>query len=262
MAFSRRFLLSAALALGIMVQPMVLHAQDDAPVIAAAADLKFAVTEIADAFKAETGKEVRLSFGSTGNFTTQIREGAPYQMFLAADESYVAKLAAEGFTRDEGTLYAQGRIVMITPHGSTLKADGSLESLKAALADGTISHFAIANPDHAPYGVRAMEALQQAGIWEAVQPKLVLGENVSQAAQFATSGDAQGGIIAYSLALSREVSALGEYELIPADWHEPLNQRMVLLKSAGPIAEEFFAYMNAPAAREIMKRYGFVLPGE
>jgi molybdate transport system substrate-binding protein len=252
----------AALGLALFGGSGASNAEESPPVVAAAADLKFAVTEIADAFKAETGKEVKLSFGSTGNFATQIREGAPFQMFMAADESYVVKLAAEGFARDAGTLYAQGRIVMITPHGSTLKADGSLESLRTALAAGTITHFAIANPDHAPYGVRAREALQHAGLWEAVQPKLVLGENVSQAAQFATSGDAQGGIVAYSLALSKEVSALGEYELIPADWHEPLNQRMVLLKSAGPLAEEFYAYINAPAARAIMKKYGFVLPGE
>ncbi len=250
----------AALGLALFGGNRASNAQEGSPVVAAAADLKFAVTEISEAFKAETGKEVKLSFGSTGNFATQIREGAPFQVFMAADEKYVLDLAKDGLTRDEGTLYAQGRIVMITPHGSTLKADGSLESLKAALAAGAITHFAIANPDHAPYGVRAREALQHAGLWEAVQPKLVLGENVSQAAQFATSGDAQGGIIAYSLALSKEVSALGEYELIPAGWHDPLNQRMVLLKSAGPLAEEFYAYINAPAARAIMEKYGFVLP--
>ncbi|MFH1797104.1 MAG: molybdate ABC transporter substrate-binding protein [Pseudomonadota bacterium] len=250
----------AALGLALSGGGRTSNAQEGSPVVAAAADLKFAVTEISEAFKAETGKEVKLSFGSTGNFATQIREGAPFQVFMAADEKYVLDLAKDGLTRDEGTLYAQGRIVMITPHGSTLKADGSLESLKAALAAGAITHFAIANPDHAPYGVRAREALQHAGLWEAVQPKLVLGENVSQAAQFATSGDAQGGIIAYSLALSKEVSVLGEYELIPADWHDPLNQRMVLLKSAGPLAEEFYAYINAPAARAIMEKYGFVLP--
>lgn len=245
-----------------LILPVPNARAQDAPVVAAASDLKFAVTELAAAFTAESGMAVELVFGSTGNFATQIREGAPFQMFMAADESYVVKLAAEGFTRDEGILYAQGRIVMIAPHGSTLSADGTLESLKTALEAGTISHFAIANPEHAPYGVRAMEALQHKGIWEAVEPKLVLGENVSQAAQFATSGDAQGGIIAYSLALSEEVSALGAYELIPADWHEPLNQRMVLLKSAGPVAEAFYAYINAPGAREIMKKYGFVLPGE
>lgn len=234
----------------------------DAPVIAAAADLKFALTEIVTAFTAQTGMQVETVFGSTGTFATQIREGAPFQMFMAADESYVATLAAEGFTRDEGTLYAQGRIVVMVPHGSALAVDGSLESLKVALVAGTIRHFAIANPDHAPYGARAMQALQHAGLWEAILPKLVLGENVAQAAQFATSGDAQGGIIAYSLALSDQVSALGSYALIPADWHAPLNQRMVLLKNAGPVAEAFYAYINSRPARDIMQKYGFALAGE
>lgn len=261
MVITIRSLALAVASFGLM-QGQSVQAQTDAPVIAAAADLKFALTEIAAAFETETGKSVKVTFGSTGNFATQIREGAPFQMYMAADESYVAKLATEGFTRDAGTPYAQGRIVLMVPNGSALAADGSLESLGAALAAGTIRHFAIANPDHAPYGVRAQEALQHAGLWEAVQPKLVLGENVAQAAQFATSGDAQGGIIAYSLALSAEVSKLGSFELIPADWHQPLNQRMVLLKGAGPVAEAFYAFINAPAAREIMKKYGFALPGE
>lgn len=234
----------------------------DVPVIAAAADLQFAVTEVAAAFAAETGMQVDLAFGSTGNFTSQIREGAPFQMFMAADESYVAALAAEGLTRDAGVLYAQGRIVMIVPQGSALAADATLESLRDALAAGTVRHFAIANPDHAPYGQRAREALQHAGLWDAVQPHLVLGENVAQAAQFATSGNAQGGIIAQSLALSDQVASLGPHALIPADWHTPLNQRMVLLKDAGPVATAFYAYINTPAARGIMETYGFVLPGE
>jgi molybdate transport system substrate-binding protein len=260
---TRRAVGGLLFASGLLLGPLPVVAQDDAPVIAAAADLKFAVTEIATAFEAETGKRVELSFGSTGNFSTQIREGAPFQLYMAADEKYVLDLAAEGCTRDEGRLYAHGRIVMMVPHGSTLNADGTLETLRAALASGTITRFAIANPEHAPYGVSgAMEALQHARLWEAVEPRLALGENVSQAAQFALSGNAEGGIIAYSLALSDEVSALGEYELIPAEWHEPLNQRMVLLNSAGSIAEAFYDYMSAPAAREIMKKYGFVLPGE
>ncbi|MDP3860386.1 MAG: molybdate ABC transporter substrate-binding protein [Phaeovulum sp.] len=258
---TRRGMAAFGLALMSGLAPVSAMAEDR-PVIAAAADLKFALTEIAAAFAAETGTKVDLAFGSTGNFATQIREGAPYQMYMAADESYVAWLAAAGLTRDEGTLYAQGRIVMMVPHGSRLAADGSLETLRAALAAGNISHFAIANPEHAPYGRRAMEALRHQGIWEALGPFLVLGENVSQAAQFATSGDAEGGIIAYSLAMSEQVSRLGSYQLIPADWHAPLNQRMVLLKSAGPVAEAFYVYIGTPAAREIMKKYGFGLPGE
>jgi molybdate transport system substrate-binding protein len=200
--------------------------------------------------------------GSSGNFARQIRQGAPFQMYLSADENYVLDLARDGFTRDEGTLYAVGRIVIITPHGSPLKADGSLEDLKAALADGRLTKFAIANPEHAPYGKRAEEALRHQGLWDAVRPKLVLGENVSQAAQFATSANAQGGIIAYALALSPKLSALGRYELIPADWHSPLRQRMVLLKNAGPVAERFYDYVQQQAARAIFRKYGFVLPGE
>jgi molybdate transport system substrate-binding protein len=167
----------------------------------------------------------------------------------------------DGFTRDEGNLYAIGRIVMMVPHGSPLEPDGSLDTLTAALREGRINRFAIANPDHAPYGMRAQEALRHKGIWDELQPFMVLGENVSQAAQFALSGNAEGGIIAYSLALAPNVEALGRYELIPEKWHEPLRQRMALLKNAGPVAEAFYDYINGPSAREIMERYGFVLPG-
>jgi molybdate transport system substrate-binding protein len=237
-------------------------AQQDAPVVAAASDLQFAVEEIAAAFEAETGMRVRLSMGSTGNFARQIREGAPFQIFMAADERFIEELHRDGFTRDEGDLYAVGRIVVTVPPGSTLTPDGSLESLRAALAAGQITRFAIANPDHAPYGMRAREALQHAGLWDDIQPFLVLGENVSQAAQFALSGNAEGGIIALSLALAPEVAARGSYDLIPEDFHEPLRQRMALMTGAGPVAEAFYAYMNAPAARAIMERFGFVLPEE
>jgi molybdate transport system substrate-binding protein len=155
-----------------------------------------------------------------------------------------------------------GRIAIVVPHGSPLEADGSLDDLRAALEDGRLRKFAIANPEHAPYGRRAEEALRHAGLWAAIEDRLVLGENVSQAAQFATSGSTQGGIIAYSLALSPEVAALGPFDLISGDWHEPLRQRMVLLKEAGATAERFFAYVQEPAARAILRKHGFVLPGE
>jgi molybdate transport system substrate-binding protein len=130
------------------------------------------------------------------------------------------------------------------------------------LQDGRIQRFAIANPEHAPYGRAAEQALKGQGLWEAVLPKLVLGENVSQAAQFATSGSAQGGIFAYSLAVSPEVSSLGSYALISAEWHAPLRQRMVLMKNASDIAKSFYAYIQSPGSRAIFRKYGFVLPGE
>ena len=237
-------------------------AQNEAPIIAAASDLQFALGEIAEAFAADTGHAVRLVTGSSGNFARQIRQGAPFEMYLAADEDYVLDLARDGFTRDEGVLYAIGRIVLMVPHGSPLAPDGALDDLAAALEDGRVTRFAVANPEHAPYGQRAEEALRQKGLWEAIEPHLVLGENVSQAAQFATSGNAQGGIIAYSLALAEHVAGLGSYDLIPAELHTPLHQRMVLLAQAGPVAEAFYAYLQAPDARTILGRYGFTLPGE
>jgi molybdate transport system substrate-binding protein len=237
-------------------------AQSQNPVIAAASDLQFAVEEIAAAFAEETGMRVRLSMGSTGNFARQIREGAPYEIFMAADETFIEDLHADGFTRDEGDLYAIGRLVMVVPHGSALEADGSLDTLEAALQDGRINRFAIANPEHAPYGMRAEEVLRHRGLWDDLQPFMVLGENVSQAAQFALSGNAEGGIIAYSLVLAPHVRERGAHELIPEEWHRPLRQRMALLNNAGPVAEAFYDYINGPAAREIMERYGFVLPGD
>ena len=255
-------LLGLAALLGSALFGMQAARAQDVPVVAAASDLQFALHEVAAAFTKETKRVVNLTFGSSGNFYRQIQQGAPFQIFLSADEQLIFDLAAERLTVDEGALYAVGRIVIIAPKGSSLEVDADLAGLKAALADGRVKKFAIANPEHAPYGRRAEEALRHAGLWEAIKDKLVFGENVSQAAQFATSGATQGGIIAYSLALSPEVSKLGTYALIPDDWHEPLRQRMALIKGSGETARLFFAFMRGPSARAIMGRYGFVLPGE
>lgn len=251
---------SALVALGLALAAGPAAAQREAPVVAAASDLQFAVEEIAAAFHAETGRQVRLSLGSTGNFARQIREGAPFRIFMAADEDFVLDLHRDGFTRDEGVLYAVGRIALAVPHGSPLSAEDGLEGLAQALAEGRISRFAIANPEHAPYGMRAREALEDAGLWQALQPMLVMGENVSQAAQFALSGNAEGGIIAWSLALAPRVAPLGGFALIPERAHAPLRQRMALLNGADETAEAFFAYVQSPAARAILDRHGFVLP--
>lgn len=257
--FTRRRMLGLATALALTFAPVARAAE--VPLIAAASDLQFALEAIAHRFRLETGQEVRLVFGSTGNFARQIREGAPFEMFMAADESYVHDLASDGLTRDAGALYGEGRLVLLVPKGSALAADGTLSALRDALAAGRITRFAIANPDHAPYGKRAEEALRHAGLWDQIQPHLVLGENVSQAAQFALSGNAEGGIVAYSLALSPNLAGQGQHDLIPADWHDPLLQRMVLLKGAGAVAEAFYRFVASPPAREILQLYGFALPG-
>ena len=232
------------------------------PVVAAASDLQFALTEIVADFKRDTGREVRLAFGSSGNFRRQIAEGARFELFLSADEAYIAALAKDGWTEDAGTRYATGRIVLFAAAGSRLRPDATLTDLRAAVADGRVRHFAIANPEHAPYGLAAKQALQAAGLWDALAPHLVLGENVSQAAQFATSGGAQGGIIAYSLARSPVLAGKGAYVLLPAQSHAPLHQRMALVKGAGMTAREFYRYLQQGSARAVFARFGFALPGE
>jgi molybdate transport system substrate-binding protein len=238
------------------------HAQNDNPAIAAASDLKFALEDIATRFRADTGRELRLSFGSSGNYFRQIGQGAPFQLFMSADEDFVFKLHDAGRTADRGALYATGRIVLFVPRGSSFTADERMAGLKQAIEGRIVRRFAIANPEHAPYGRAAEQALRKLGLWEALQGRLVLGENVSQAAQFATGGSTQGGIFAYSLALAPGIAQSGQYVLLPEELHEPLRQRMVLVKGAGETARAFYAYVQQPAARKILAQYGFVLPAE
>lgn len=238
-------------------------AQSAAPVtVAAASDLKFAIEEVGKGFEQKTGQRLRLIFGSSGNFYAQILQGAPFHVFMSADEAFVFKLAKAGKTKDQGRLYAYGRIAIMVPKGSAVKADGQLSDLAAAINDGRVKKFAIANPEHAPYGMRAQEALEHRGLWQSIRRLLVYGENVSQAMQFALSGSAQGGIIAYSLALAPQIKTRGEFALIPEDWHKPLAQRMVVLKGAPIGAQQFFDYLATPEAQQIMKQYGFAMPGQ
>ena len=237
----------------------VLHAQAP-PRVAAASDLQFALDAIAQAFTAETGERVSLVFGSSGNLTRQITSGAPFELFLSADEALVDALAGAGYARDGGMLYAIGRIVLFAPRGSPLVVDEQMTGLSALLAKNSGIRFAIANPEHAPYGRAAEAALRARGLWDVLQPSLVLGENISQTAQFATAGGAAGGILAYSLVLAPALKGRGTYALIPESLHPPLRQRMVLLKRAGPAAQRFYQYLQSPRARALFEQYGFALP--
>ena len=230
------------------------------PAIAAASDLSVALPEIADRFMRDHGEGVNLVFGSSGVLTRQIRDGAPFELFLSADEAFVDQLAAAGLTRDHGMPYALGRIVLFAPAGSPLVPAEGLDGLGRLIRGGQTGRLAIANPEHAPYGRAAEAALRAHGIWDAVSPRLVLGENVSQAAQFATTGNTIGGIIAYSLALAPSLKDRGTYALIPAGDHPPLRQQMVLLKRAGAVADRFYRYLQEPKARAILQRRGFARP--
>jgi molybdate transport system substrate-binding protein len=208
----------------------------------------------------QSGDRVELIFGSSGNLTRQLIDGAPFELFLSADETFVDKLADAGLTRDRGVLYAIGRLVIFAPHGSPLAVDERLDGLRALLSKGGVGRFAIANPEHAPYGRAAAAALRTQGLWERLQPALVLGENITQAAQFAKTGNAVGGILAYSLVVAPPLSEQGTYALLPESLHPPLRQRMVLLKRTSATAERFYRYLQQPAARDILGRYGFAVP--
>jgi len=246
--------------------------------IAAAADLKFALDEIVMLFgKAHPADRVETIYGSSGKFQTQIRQGAPFDLYFSADIAYPRALKAEGFAAEgspqrggaptgvplagaasEVQPYAVGRIVL----WSSSRNAGRMAL--ADLADPAIRKIAIANPKHAPYGKRAEEALKAAGVWEKVEAKLVYGENVAQAAQFVQTGNAQAGIIALSLALSPELAKQGSYALIPDKLHQPLEQGFIVTKHAADnsLAQAFARFMAGQEARAVMTRYGFVLPDE
>lgn len=224
--------------------------------VAAAADLRFAFSEIGELFTEETGQEVKFVFGSTGNLTTQIENGAPFDAFAAANIAYIDRLKDQGLIIPETQqLYAQGRIVLAVNRQAGIEATGLEDLLSPA-----ITHIAIANPDHAPYGVAAQQALQSAGLWDAVQPRLVLGEDVRQTLQFVQTGDAPVGIVALSVANVPEIS----YSLIPAEMHNPLKQSMAVVASTSraDTARAFLDFVQGAEGRTVMKHYGFLLPGE
>lgn len=254
----RRSLILLAALSGLLAAPALSVAETGTVAIAAAADLKFAMDEIAAAFRdGHPGVELQVTYGSSGKFHAQIRQGAPFDLFFSADIAYPRELAKDGLAGSEVVPYAIGRIVIWS---------GGPDAARMALKDlagPRIGRIAIANPKHAPYGKRAEEALRASGLWNAVQPKLVFGENVSQAAQFVRSGNAQAGIVALSLALNPELAGRGGYSLIPETLHAPLEQGYVVTRrGAGkPAVEAFAAFMDSGRARGILTRYGFEAPG-
>ncbi|WP_281752315.1 molybdate ABC transporter substrate-binding protein [Thermodesulfomicrobium sp. WS] len=247
----------------LMVAGMVMGfawvcAAEERPMVAAAASLKFAFSEVAEEFQRQTGMSVRLNFGSSGNFRRQILQGAPYEVFFSADEENVLALHAQGFAVDAGRTYARGRVVLLGHSLGLLGVGADLSGMVEAVRSHKITHFAIANPEHVPYGMRAQEILRRLGVWEEIQPRLVVGENVGQAAQFILEGGADAGLVPLALVLSPSLAGKGEYVLVPEQWHTPLLQRGVLLKGAGPVAQAFYQFVFSAKAREILERYGFV----
>jgi len=227
--------------------------------VAAAADLNFAFKELVPTFEQQTGEHVKLTLGSSGNFFSQIQNGAPFDLFFSADIGYPKKLEEAGLVVP-GSLYpyAVGRIVLWAGKDSHLDLSQGLEILR----EPTIKKIAIANPKHAPYGRAAVAAMEYFKVYDQVKDKLIFGENISQTAQFIESGACDAGIIALSLALAPAMKAAGQYWEIPAVAHPPLEQGAVILnQSKNPeAARQFLEFIKGSHGQEIMKRYGFMLP--
>lgn len=219
--------------------------------VAAASDLTPAFEELGREFEAATKTKVVFVFGSTGMLTRQIENGAPFDLFAAANVSYVDQLDQKGLiVPGSKAIYARGRITLWTSNESPLRLQGI-----ADLARPEVQRVAIANPDHAPYGLAAKQALQSAGVWDQVQPKLVYGDNIRQTLQYAQTGNVEVAIVALSLSIQGN----GRWTLIPEELHQPIDQGLAIMKSTGnePAARAFATFINSPQGRATMKKYGF-----
>jgi len=227
--------------------------------VAAASDLQSALPTIVSMFEKETGQKVTLTFGSSGNFFAQIQNGAPFDVFLSADIDYPKRLESSGLG-ERGSLYeyARGRIVLWTRGDSGIDVSRGLQSL----SQSKVRRISIANPDHAPYGRAAVAALRAERVYDAVRDKLVMGENISQAAQFAQSGSADVGIIALSLALSPALKASGAHVEVPESLYPPIQQAAIVIASSRQkaIARQFIDALKTPETVRILQAYGFAVP--
>ena len=228
--------------------------------VAAASDLQVVLGTILDEWRTRTGQAVDVVFGSSGLLARQIRDGAPFDLYLSADERYVEALARDGLTRDVGVIYAQGRLALVAPTDSPLDPAEGLPGLGRLFDAGRVPRFAIANPAHAPYGRAAEQALRHAGLWDRLRSALVLGENVSQAVQFATSGDAVGGLVSASLVEAPTLRGRIRSALIPAEAHAPLRQRMVRLARARQDVDALYAHLQSADVRAVFARHGLQAP--
>lgn len=232
----------------------------EAPSIAAAASLRYALDEIAKRFERETGKSVKLTYGATGNLVTQIEASAPFQVLFAADEKSVKKLAAGGLTEGDPVVFAQGELSIAAPKESAIGVDADMKGLKEALALGAVKHISIANPETAPYGRAAQEALGKAGLLEQAQPLFVVGENIGQAATFISTGAADVGFIAKSLAISQEIAPRIRSAVLPQTLYAPINHGLAVIKGAGETAKAFVAFVRGAEGREVLEASGFSVP--
>ena len=228
--------------------------------IAAAADLTYCIQELDQKYRHNhPDAELKVSTGSSGNFYTQIQPGAPFDVFLSADTSFPKKLVGQGLADNSTlTVYAVGRLALWTTKPQTISLDKGIEVVR----DPAVKRIAIANPEFAPYGRAAKAALETAGLWNKIQNRIVMGENISQTAQFVQSGNADVGFVALSLLYTPALRNVGHYVQVDPKLYPPLQQALVLTKTGAgnPAAKDYLQFLNSSDARAIFDRYGFELP--
>ena len=229
----------------------------DRPMAAIASNMSYAMSDIATAFQKETDTKVRLTFGSSGNFARQIVQGAPFKLFLSADKKYVDFLRDNGMNLLADVDYARGRIGLYIPKTSNLYRSTDLKSAIKMIIHGNYNRLAIANPEHAPYGLAAQQALRSAGIWVTETKRLLLTENAAQTMQVALSGNVDVAVISASFMHLTDINSKGKFFLIPESWHKPLLQHLVLLKGASVSERELFEYMQNKESQLIVQKYGY-----
>jgi molybdate transport system substrate-binding protein len=229
----------------------------DTPMAAIASNMSYVMSDIATAFQKETDTKVRLTFGSSGNFARQIVQGAPFKLFLSADKKYVDFLRNKGMNLIADVNYARGRIGLYIPKNSNLYKNTDLESAIKMIIHGNYSRLAIANPEHAPYGLAAQQALQSAGLWVTATKRLLLAENAAQTMQVALSGNVDVAVISASFMHLTDVKSKGKFFLIPESWHKPLLQHLVLLEGASVSERELFEYMQNKESQLVVQKYGY-----
>lgn len=228
--------------------------------VAAASSIRGPLDATAARFTNETGAEVRVSYGASGNLTQQILRGAPYDLFLSADEEFPQRLVAADKVRGGPVVYALGRLVLFVPTGSSINIGKGLDGIRESLARGELRHVATAHTELAPYGRAAAQVLRSAGLWDSLAGRIVIGNSVARAAQFASSGSVDAAFISLSLAISAGLVNNGRYQLLPETMHDPLRHAMVLLERARPDASRFFDYLLSRESRHIFEQGGFSLP--
>jgi len=249
----RRRLITAAM----LAWPAVAPAAGGALAVACAANLMPVFPAIAARFERHSGTAVKVTYGSSGVFTRQIAHGAPFDVFVAADTRYPQRLVAAGLARGEPRVYAAGRCVLLAHRGAAPARAVPPRQAAAELAARAGTRFAIPNPAHAPYGRAAEEILRHLGLWQSLQGRLVVGENAAQATRFVADGNAAAGIAPTSIAGTGAVRRQTEQWQLPADWHAPLQQALLVLKGAPSAAERFAEYMLGAEVGRLLTGAGY-----